>query len=226
MLSWSTSSISTSNPYLKYGCQLGIIGLFTQLRATQQYTKWNLIFSALQVPLGIDPAVLFLNSATTWLGFQYGATDGTKHGLIRRMRIPNIPTFMCLDIAGHLIPMLWWGYVVFSSKRQITTRDWANQSAWVAMYYACVIKGFNGYKQYAEYPYWRQVFQTAFAPPALMYAMNEMMGCNYYPLVGMLSAVWYGKDYLDMTDTRPGRDIPAYYTIECDKHRLEDKKRR
>lgn len=208
-----------NNPYLKYGCQLGLIGLFTQLRATEQYTKWNLIFSALQGPLGIEPATLFLNSATTWLGFQYGATDGTKHRLIRRMRLPNISTFVCLDIMGHFVPMLWWGYVVITSKRQINTRDWMNQSAWVATYYAFVIKGFNGYKQYTDYPYWRQVFQAAFAPPVSMCVMNSMIRGNYYPLVGFLSAVWYGKDYLDLRDTRPGRDLPPHYTIECDKHR-------
>jgi len=220
MITWTTP-LSNNNPYLKYGCQLGLIGVLTQLRATNQYTFWNLVFSALQVPMGIEPSVLFLSSAAVWTGFQYGATDGTKHRLIRRARIPNIPTFICLDVVGHFIPMLWWGNVVMRSKRQITTRDWANQSAWVAMYYAFVIKGFNGYSQYTDYPYWRQVFQSAVAPPTSMYVMNAMMRGNLYPLIGALSAVWYGKDYLDLHDTRPGCDTPPYYTTECDKHRSE-----
>lgn len=206
-------------PYMKYVCQLGIISVLTQFKFTQQYTKWNLILSILHRPLGIDPAVLFINSVTTWLGFHYGATDGAKHRLIRNMKIPNIPTFMCLDIMGHFIPMLGWGYIVFSSKQRITMYDIANQNLLCSAYYAFVINGVNGYKQYADYPYWRQVFQAVVVPSTSTYVMNEMIGGNIFPFIGMLSVWWYGKEYLDLNDTRPGRGTP-YYMIENQEYRV------
>lgn len=197
-----------------YIYQVGLICVFSNLRLMRQYTKWNLVFSLLQRPLGIEPAVLFLNSITTWLGFQFGATDGTKHRLIKQMKLPNIASFVCFDILGHLLPTLGWGYVVFHSKRKIKPLDIINQSLWVMSYYGLVVKGFYARKQYkVEYPYKRQVFQACAAPIFSCYIMNQAISGNLYPFLGSLAVGWHSKDYLDLCDTSPTRKLPAYYQI-------------
>lgn len=200
--------------HLKIVLQLGLILLLSRLRFTKQYTYWNLVLSVLQRPLGIQPTALFLNSTVIWLGFQYGATDGSKHRLIKKNKIPNVLTFIMLDLAGHLLPMLIWGWVVVRSKKQISLKDWKTQSTWVAAYFVLVVKGLNAYKQYTDYPYWRHVFQSIFAAPVTMYAVNTSMEGNFYPLVCTLSAVWYGKDYFDLVDTRPDRKDVPYFVAE------------
>lgn len=187
--------------FLSYPTELIVLGICSQLRYTQQFTVWNLILSGLQPLLNIPPQCLLLNSAATWIGFQYGATDGSKHRLMKRNRMKSIPLFLICDICGHLLPALGWGYVVLKNKQQITNAHFLRQSAWVAMFYVFVGKGLNCEKQYAVYPYMRQVYQAATAPTLIRYTFNHLMTGNVYPMIGFATYVWYGKDYLDMADT-------------------------
>ena len=185
---------------LSYPTELIVLGICSQLRYTQQFTVWNLILSGLQPFLNIPPQCLLLNSATTWIGFHYGATNGTKPRLMNKNRIKSVPLFIMLDIFGHLLPALGWGYVVLKNKQQITNSHLLRQSAWVAMFYIFVGKGFNCEKQYAVYPYMRQVYQAATAPSLLKYTFNSLLCGNIYPMIGFASYIWYGKDYLDLKD--------------------------
>jgi hypothetical protein len=185
---------------LSYPIEFIILGICSQLRYTQQFTVWNLILSGLQPFLNIPPQSLLLNSATTWIGFQYGATNGTKHKLMKKSRITNIPLFLLLDICGHLLPAIVWGYVVLKNKQQITNVHLLRQSAWVAMFYIFVGKGFNCEKQYTVYPYMRQVFQAATAPSLIQFTFNSLLCGNVYPMLGFATYLWYGKDYLDLSD--------------------------
>ncbi len=185
---------------LSYPTELIVLGICSQLRYTQQYTVWNLILSGLQPFLCIPPQCLLLNSAATWIGFHYGATDGTKPRLMKKNRITSIPLFICLDICGHLLPALGWGYVVLKNKQQITNTHLLRQTAWIAMFYMFVGKGFNCERQYAVYPYMRQVFQAATAPSLIKYTFNNLLYGNVYPMLGFATYIWYGKEYLDLTD--------------------------
>ena len=178
------------------------LGIFSQIKYTQQYTTWNLLLSCLQPALGIPPECLFLNSATTWCGFQYGATDGTKRRLMKRNKTTSVFQFLVMDVCAHYLPMLLWGYVVLRDKRTISSEHIVRQSAWVALYYLVVGKGFNCEKQYVKYPYQRQVFQAATTPVIATMVTNRLLSGNVYPLVGYLSYLWYGKDYLDISDDK------------------------
>ena len=185
---------------LSYPIEFIVLGLCSQLRYTQQFTVWNLILSGLQPLLNIPPQCLLLNSAATWIGFQYGATDGTKCRLMKKNRITKTPLFIILDICGHLLPALGWGYLVLKNKQQITNAHLLRQTAWVAMFYIFVGKGLNCEKQYAVYPYMRQVYQAATAPSLIKFTFNSLMYGNIYPMLGFATYIWYGKDYLDLND--------------------------
>ena len=176
------------------------LGICSQIKYTQQYTSWNLVLSALQPVLNISPECLLLNSLTTWCGFHYGATDGTKQRLMNRNKINNVLQFVTMDIFAHYLPVLLWGYIVLRDKKTITNDHIMRQSSWVAMYYILVGKGFNCEKQYVKYPYMRQVFQAATTPIVVKTVVNQLLSGNVYPVVGYLSYIWYGKEYLDLSD--------------------------
>jgi len=185
---------------LSYPTELIVLGLCSQMRCTQQFTTWNLILSGLQPFLNIPPQCLLLNSVAIWIGFQYGGTDGTKYRLMKKNRITNVPIFILLDVCGHLLPALGWGYIVLKNKQPIANTHMVRQTAWVAMFYILVGKGLNCEKQYVVYPYMRQVYQAATSPSFIKCTFNSLLSGNIYPMLGFATYVWYGKDYLDLKD--------------------------
>lgn len=185
--------------YVPYDLLL-LLGL-SKIKYCKQFTSWNIILSILQPLLNISPSSLFINSLTTWCGFQYGAPYYVKLRLMNKNKIKSVPQFIILDILAHFTPVLWWGYVLLSKKRYISNINILRQSIWVAMYYTIVGKGLNCERQYVKYPYHRQVFQAVSTPIIGKYVFNKLIDGNIYPLVLYLSYLYYGKDYLELCDT-------------------------
>jgi hypothetical protein len=168
---------------------------------THQYTVWNCILSLAKPFLNIPLQTMFINSITTWVAFQYGATDHAKYRLMQKGNINSVAKFVLMDILAHYAPMLYWGYMVLRDRKRISYRHIIHQSTWVLLYYVFVGKGLNCEKQYVKYPYMRQVFQTATTPLIMKYVVNRLNEGNIYPLIACLSYVYYGKDYLDICDS-------------------------
>jgi len=187
------------------GVEFVILGLASKSKYFQTYTSWNWLLILSRTFIGISPAPLLINSITTWVGFQYGATDGTKYRLMKQNKIKSVSSFLLYDIIARLVPVLGLGYVVVSNKMKINTKDILRQSSWAAFYYCFVIKGFNAEKQYVKYPYYRQVFQAFTTPLVSMSIINSYNDDNHIPLVVYLSYLWYGKDYFDISDYRHGK---------------------
>ena len=194
-------SFMLNNNISKYPYEIICLALLSQCKYTQQFTSWNLLLSFVQPILQIPHQCMFINSLTTWLGFHYGATDGTKLRLMSKNKINSPVRFMMADIVFHYIPTLFWGYVVIRNKSQITNTHILRQMSYGAMYYLFVGKGFNCEKQYAKYPYYRQMFQALTAPLLTKTVTNQLISGNYYPLVAYLSYIWYGIEYLDINDS-------------------------
>jgi hypothetical protein len=178
-----------------------LVLLLIDNKHTQHFTTWNLILSLVKPILNIPSQSMFLNSATTWIAFQYGATDHTKYRLMRKNNINHVAKFVLMDILAHYLPMLFWGYTLIQNRKRISYRHIIHQSTWVLLYYAFIGKGLNCEKQYARYPYMRQVFQAATTPLILKYVVNSLIEGNVYPLIGYMTYAYYGKDYLDICDS-------------------------
>ena len=178
-----------------------LVLLLIDNKHTQQFTMWNLILSLAKPFLNIPTQSMFLNSITTWIGFQYGATDHTKYRLMRKNNVNTVAKFILFDILAHYLPMMCWGYMVIRDRKRISYRHIIHQSTWVLMYYAFVGKGLDCHKQYARYPYMRQVFQAATTPLIMKYVVNSLIAGNIYPLIAYITYAYYGKDYLDICDS-------------------------
>ena len=178
-----------------------LVLLLIDNKHTQQFTMWNLILSLAKPFLNIPTQSMFLNSITTWIAFQYGATDHSKYRLMRKNGVNHVAKFILFDILAHYLPMMCWGYMVIRDRKQISYRHIIHQSTWVLMYYAFVGKGLDCHKQYVRYPYMRQVFQVATTPLIMKYVVNSLIGGNIYPLIAYITYAYYGKDYLDICDS-------------------------
>jgi hypothetical protein len=178
-----------------------LVLLLIDNRHTQQFTTWNWILSLAKPFLNIPSQSMFLNSITTWIGVQYGATDRAKYRLMRKNNIDHVAKFILMDILAHYLPMMFWGYTVIRNRKRISYRHIIHQSTWVLLYYAFIGKGLDCHKQYVRYPYLRQVFQAATTPLILKYVVNSLIGGNVYPLIAYMTYAYYGKDYLDICDS-------------------------
>lgn len=178
-----------------------LVLLMIDNKHTQQFTTWNLILSLAKPFLNIPSQSMFLNSVTTWIAFQYGATDHTKYRLMRKNNIDHVAKFILMDIMAHYLPMIFWGYTIIRNRKRISYRHIIHQSTWVLMYYAFIGKGLDCHKQYVRYPYMRQVFQAATTPLIMKYVVNSLIKGNIYPLIGYMTYAYYGKDYLDICDS-------------------------
>jgi hypothetical protein len=178
-----------------------LVLLLIDNKHTQQFTTWNLILSLAKPFLNIPSQSMFLNSITTWIAFQYGATDRAKYRLMRKNNVDTVAKFILFDIAAHYLPMMFWGYTVIRNRKRISYRHIIHQSTWVLLYYAFIGKGLDCEKQYVRYPYLRQVFQAATTPLILKYVVNSLIGGNVYPLIAYITYAYYGKDYLDICDS-------------------------
>jgi hypothetical protein len=184
-----------------------LVLLLIDNKHTQQFTTWNWILSLAKPFLNIPSQSMFLNSVTTWIAFQYGATDRAKYRLMRKNNVNHVAKFVLMDILAHYLPMLFWGYTVIQNRKRISYRHIIHQSTWVLMYYAFIGKGLNCEKQYVRYPYMRQVFQAATTPLIMKYVVNSLIGGNIYPLIGYITYAYYGKDYLDICDSIKDEEV-------------------
>ena len=194
----------------RYVPEIIVIGALSQLKATQHYTTWNLLLSVLHRQLQIEPAVLFLNSFTVWMGFQFGATGGAKYRLMGRMKMKNVALMELFDLVAHTLPVLGWGYILLRDKRSVTLKQVSHQMAWKLAYFAIVVKGINARKQYGCFPYWRQVFQSVTAPFVGGYTINALVKGDCVPLVCSAMYAWHGLGYVRLVDEDSKNETPYY----------------
>ena len=173
--------------------------LLSNLKITQQYTSWNLVFTFLQPLLRTSPECMFINSATVWGSFQYGAGKGTRHRLIRNSNI-STTNYIMLDMIFQYFPFIFWGYRVLINKSKITNSHLKHVYMWLAYYYIVVGESLNCERQYGRYPYKRQVFQAITLPIVLKYVTNYAMRRKFWPLICFLTYFYYGKEYLEISD--------------------------
>lgn len=182
-----------------------IIGVLIRSKHTAQYTRWNIVFLLLHRVLGIPIQSIFINSVTTVISFQHGATDGTKKRLMQRYRIAEPSLFIGADLVGHVLPVILSGYLMLINKRgrALTIEHhhvWSVYS-WIGLYYALVAKGLDCRKQYVRYPWQRQLNAVIWTPLFLWGTWNRDIRHKTWSSCLLLAlSTYYMKEWYDLTD--------------------------
>lgn len=158
-----------------------------------RFTNWNLLFCFLNIP----KQCLLLNSATTWVSFHIGATDGSKIRFMRKYNIRYPWIFVLGDLINHFLPMVYWAV---STKGRIKKKHIYRQLVWICIYYATKSNKLNCERHYCKYPYKRQLVTTMLFPFLFRYAWNAYIKGRNMPLASLAFAVYYVKDFLDIHD--------------------------
>ena len=182
-----------------------IIGVLARSKHTAQYTRWNIILLLMHRILGIPIQSIFISSVTTVVGFQHGATDGTKKRLMQRNRIADPSLFIGADLVGHILPVILTGHMMLVNAGgralYITPRHVLDSYTWIGLYYVLVGKGFNCSKQYVRYPWRRQLYASACTPLLLWGAWNrDMRHKTWSSCVLLALSVYYTKEWYDLRD--------------------------
>jgi hypothetical protein len=184
-----------------------IIGALSRSKQTTQYTRWNLVFLCLHRYIGLSTQSVFVNSVTTLIAFQHGATNGAKSRLMDRAKIARPSLFLLADSIGHVLPMMLTGHLMFTGKGgqrlRIEPAHLLHVYTWIGLYYALVAKSLNCERQYVVYPWRRQVLSCLGVPLLLRMAWNRdarrtgQLSCT---MLGI--GVFYLKEWYDLTDYR------------------------
>lgn len=181
------------------------LALVGRSRHIKQYTRWNLLLVALSrlAPSYVPPECVLLNSATTLLGFQHGATDDTKQRLIEHHHGLHPLSFLALDFSFHTMPALLCAAWVGQARLRL--RHVALVYAWFATYYITVVGGLDCTAQYVRYPWWRQVLAAVAGPLAFRIAWNRSR------VAWFVIAALYVKEWYDLNDSqqRPRTQAPS-----------------
>lgn len=183
-------------------------GVLANSKHTAQYTRWNLILLALHRYMGIPVQTVFLNSVTTLVSFQHGATDGTKMRLMDRYHLENPLVFLFADFAGHVVPVIVTATLMCRGpnghRQRITASHVLQMYTWVVLYYTLVGKGLNCEKQYVTYPWRRQVLASCIVPVATWVLWNrDRKHSSWVASILATLAAFYIRELYDLMDAQP-----------------------
>lgn len=161
----------------------------------QQYTRWNIVLLAVSflMPSLVPPESVLVSSITTVLGFQHGATDGTKLRLLQCHKRLSTGSFLALDVLFHVVPVFVSSLHVGSNSIQMG--HVVLVYVWFLTYYTTVVGGFDSKAQYVVHPWKRQVLVVAFGPALFKEAWNH--SC----VVWFVIAAIYVKEWYDLNDS-------------------------
>lgn len=185
-----------------------IVCLLSRTKYAKQYTRWNIVLLFLHRSMGIPVQSIFINSVTTMISFQLGATDGAKRRLMDRAGIVRPSVFLAADCLGHVLPVLVTGSLMCTGgRKRIRLPHVLSVYTWIGLYYLLVGKGFNCEKQYVVYPWRRQLLSSTIAPLVIWAVWNRDMRQNSWiaSILATLST-FYIREWYDLLDVHTTKE--------------------
>ena len=181
---------------------LALVGVFSRSKHMAQYTRWNLVLLLLHRVIGLPVQSVFLSSVTTLIGFQHGATNGTKRRLVESSGTSSI-RFLAMDFLAHVVPVLLTGARMTASHRRIHPSHLLHAYTWFGLDYSLVAGGFDCVRQYGPYPWRRQVRSTAIVPLAVWVAWTmDATRQTWVSRISLLVASFYTREWYDINDSQ------------------------